>query len=216
MQDQRDIGFVKLKRTFLDWEWYQDNNTSRVMIHLLLKSNYTVKQWQGNTINPGEFITSTGNLSKELRLTVNEIRTCLKKLEKTNYISTLGTNKFTKIKIIKSSIYDEILFANNEQKCNILTNQPNSNHNPVTITNKVKKEEENKEGIELFKIQIFQFSSSYSQEHLDGFYKHYSAKNKQTGRRRFEDDNYWNLEERLKSWIVLNPKKETQTFTKNR
>lgn len=52
MREQRDIGFVKLKRNFLEWEWYQDNNTSRVMIHLILKSNYTVKQWQGNTINP--------------------------------------------------------------------------------------------------------------------------------------------------------------------
>lgn len=216
MNEYRDLGFVKLKRNFLEWEWYQDSNTSRVMIHLLLKSNYTIKQWQGNTINPGEFITSTGNLSKELRLTVNEIRTCLKKLKKTNYISTVGTSKFTKIKITKSSIYDEIIFTNNEQNHNPLTNQPNSSHNQITTTNKVKKEEENKESIELFKNQIFQFSSSYSQEHLDGFYEYYSSQNKQTGRRRFEDDNYWNLEDRLKKWKVLNPKKEAQPFTKNR
>lgn len=216
MQEQRDIGFIKLKRTFLEWEWYQDNNTSRVMIHLILKSNYTVKQWQGNTINPGELITSISNLSKELRLSENEIRTCLKKLKKTNYIITQGTSKFTKIKIIKSSIYDEIIFTNNEQIHNPLTNKPHSNNEQITTTNKVKKEEENKEGIELFKNQIFQFSSLYSQEHLNGFYEYWSSQNKQTGRRRFEEDNYWNLENRLKNWKVLNPKKEVQPFTKNR
>ena len=109
MQKQKDIGFVKLKRNFLDWEWYQDNNTSRVMIHLLLKSNYTVKQWQGNTINPGELITSIGNLSKELQLSENIIRTCLKKLKKTNYIATQGTSKFTMIRIMKSSIAQSFL-----------------------------------------------------------------------------------------------------------
>jgi hypothetical protein len=216
MQEQRDIGFVKLKRNLLEWEWYQDSNTCRVMIHLLLKSNYTVKQWQGNTINPGELITSIGNLSKELRLSENEIRTCLKKLKKTNYIATQGTNKFTKIKIIKSSIYDEIPFANNEQNHNPLTNQLNSSHNQITTTNKVKKEEENKEGIELFKNQVFKFSNTYSQEHLNGFYNYWNTLNKQTGRRKFEENNYWNLENRLKIWQVLNPKKETQTFTKNR
>lgn len=216
MQEQRDIGFIKLKRNFLEWEWYQDSNTCRVMIHLLLKSNYTVKQWQGNTINPGELITSIGNIGKELNLSENEIRTCLKKLKKTNYIATQGTSKFTKIKIIKSSIYDEIIFTSNEQIHKPLTNKSHSNNEQITTTNKVKKVEEKKESLELFKNQIFQFSSSYSQEHLNGFYEYYSSQNKQTGRFRFEDDNYWNLEDRLKKWKVLNPKKEAQAFTKNR
>jgi DNA-binding transcriptional regulator YhcF (GntR family) len=216
MLEQRDIGFIKLKRTILEWEWYQDNNTFRLMIHLLLKSNYTVKQWQGNTVHPGELITSIGNLGKELDLSENVVRTCLKKLKKTNYIITQGTNKFTIIKIIKSSIYDEIAFTNNKQIDDPKTNKPHSTDKQITTTNKVKKVEENKESIENFKSQVFQFSSSYSQEHLNGFYEYYSSQNKQTGRRRFEDDNYWNLEDRLKKWKVINPKKEAQPFTKNR
>ncbi|MBC7493872.1 MAG: hypothetical protein H7221_02610 [Flavobacterium sp.] len=216
MQEQRDTGFIKLKRIILEWEWYQDSNTSRVMIHLILKANYTVKQWQGNTVNPGELITSIKNLGKELNLSENEIRTCFKKLKKTNYITTHGTNKFTKIKIIKSSIYDELFLTGNQQNSNPLTNKPQSVNEQVTTTNKVKKEEENKESIELFKNQIFKFSNLYSQEHLNGFFEYYSLQNKQTQRRRFEEDNYWNLDERLKSWKVLNPKKVTQPFTKNR
>lgn len=216
MQEQRDTGFIKLKRNILDWEWYQDSNTFRVMTHLLLKSNYTTKQWQGNTVNPGELITSIGNLSKELKLSENEIRTCIKKLKKTNYISTLGTNKFTKIKIINSIIYDEIIFANNQQNHNPKTTKPLSTNKQLTTTNKENKEEEKKESIENFKNQIFEFSSIYSQEHLNGFYDYYSLQNKQTGRRRYEEDNYWNLQDKLKNWNNRNTKKEIQPFTKNR
>ena len=216
MKEQRDTGFLKLKRTILEWEWYQDNNTFRVMIHLLLKSNYTVKQWQGNTINPGELITSIGNLSKELCLTENVIRTCLSKLKKTNYITTQGTNKFTMVKINKSTIYDETIIANNTQVDDPLTQKSQTIHKQVTITNTVKKEEEKKESIENFKNQIFQFSEIYSHEHLIGFYEYYGATNNQTGRRKFEENTYWNLEERLKNWKVLKSKTNNQSFSKNR
>lgn len=216
MVEQKDIGFLKLKRTFLEWEWYQDNNTFRVMTHLLLKSNYTVKQWQGNTINPGELITSIGNLGKELNLSENVIRTCLKKLKNTNYIITQGTNKFTKIRILKSSIYDEITLSNNKQIDDLTTNKAYSSDKQITTTNKVKKVEENKESIENFKSQVFQFSNLYSLEHLNGFYDYWSSLNNETGRRRFEENNYWNLEDRLKNWKILNSKKDEQSFTKNR
>ena len=117
---------------------------------------------------------------------------------------------------LKSIIYDEIIFTNNQQDHNPRTNEELTKNKQITTTNKVKKVEENKESIENFKSQVFQFSSSYSQEHLNGFYEYYSSQNKQTGRRRFEDDNYWNLEDRLKKWKVINPKKEAQPFTKNR
>jgi hypothetical protein len=216
MIEQRDTGFLKLKRTILEWEWYQDNNTFRLMIHLLLKANYTVKHWQGNTINPGELITSIGNLSKELCLTEMVIRTSLSKLKKTNYITSQGTNKFTKIRILKSSIYDEITLSNNKQIDDQKTNKPYSADKQVTTTKTVKKEEEKKERIENFKNQVFQYSKFYSQEHLNGFYDYYSAINNQTGRRKFEEINYWNLEERLKNWKVLTSKKNEQSFTKNR
>lgn len=216
MLEHKDIGFIKLKRNFLEWEWYQDSNTSRVMIHLLLKSNYITKQWQGNTINPGELITSINNLSKELKLTENVIRTCLKKLKKTNYIITQSTNKFTKIKINESIIYGEVYLKNNEQSNDQETNKSQSTNKQITTTNKVKKEIENKESLEIFKNQVFQFYKIYSQEHLNGFFQYWSIINKQTGRPKFNETNYWNLEERLKNWKVLNAKNKGQTFTKNR
>lgn len=216
MQEHRDIGFIKLKRTILEWEWYQDNSTFRIMIHLLLKANYTVKKWQGNTIEVGELITSIGNLAKELKLSDNVIRTGLSKLKTTNYITTHSTNRFTKIKVLKSIIYEETNLGINKLSNHQITNQSQSNNNQLTTTKKVKKEEENKESKEVFKNEIYQFSNLYSQEHLKGFYEYWSTVNNKTERRRFEETNYWNLENQLNSWKVFNSKNKTQTFKINR
>lgn len=193
-------GFVKLSRNLLDWEWYQDNNICRLMIHLLMKVNYTSKNWQGNVINPGELITSINNLSKELKLSANMIRNSLKKLEKTKYISIQSTNKFTRIKLLKSDIYDDSTFNNNKQNHNQNENKTHSNHNQITTTNKVNKEIELKERIELFKKEASSFQNLYSSEVLNDFITHWTEENKQTGRARFEEETYWNTESRLKKW----------------
>lgn len=204
MEDTIDKGFIKLKRNMLDWEWYQDNNTFRVMIHLLLKCNYTTKNWQGHIIYPGELITSIKNLSKELDLSENIIRTALKKLKTTNYIVVKSTNKFTRIKITKSIIYDEIAISNNQPIEVPNTNKKQSDNTPITTTNKVNKEIEIKERIEIFKTQIFNFRNQFSMDVLQQFLKFWTEKNKQTGRLRFEEEKFWNLETRLSSWKNYN------------
>ena len=116
MEEQIDKGFIKLKRAFMDWEWYQDGNTSRLMIHLLLKSNFKTKNWQGYVISPGELITSLDNLSNELNISIGMIRNSLKKLKNGKYIAIKTTNRFTMIRILKSDIYDEFNYTINKQK----------------------------------------------------------------------------------------------------
>lgn len=216
MKEFKELGFIKLNRAILEWKWYQDHNTSRLMIHLLSKANYTVKQWQGYTINPGELITSIDKLSKETGLSQTAIRTCLKKLKKTHYINTQSTNKFTIIKINKSDIYDAPNFIANEQISSPITNGSQTKNNPLTTTKKVKKEEDIKERLENFKNQVFQFSKFYSREHLDNFYNYYSALISQTGRLKFEEYNNWNLKDRLKTWRIMHSSTKSQTFSKNR
>jgi hypothetical protein len=186
------------------------------MIHLLLKSNYTVKQWQGNTVNPGELITSIGNLSKELRLSENEIRTCLKKLKKTNYVATESTSKFTKIRIIKSIIYDEIIFTNNEQIYKPLTNKPHSNNEQITTTNKVKKEKNLEERKEFFKNEVFKHKNTYSESFLISFFRYWSEENEQTGRLKFEIEKFWNFENRLSLWKQPGDDIKKKSLIKNR
>lgn len=217
METNIDKGFVKLKRSMLDWEWYQDRNTCSLMIHILLKVNFTTKKWQGNVINPGEFITSIRNLSLELKMTESAVRTSLKKLVKTKYITMQTTNKFTKIKALQSSIYDLTTKVDNKQNDSQLISQSQSNDKPVTTTNKEKKDKEVIERIEIFKKEILKFQNKYSIVILNNFINYWTEENKQTGRLKFEDENYWNSETRLANWKNFpTPKKETNNFHLNR
>jgi len=50
-------GFVKLYRSMLKWEWYDDINVKVLFLHLLLKANYEDKRWRGIEIKKGEIVT---------------------------------------------------------------------------------------------------------------------------------------------------------------
>jgi DNA-binding MarR family transcriptional regulator len=89
------IGFVKLNREILEWEWYTQATVSRVYFHLLLKANFESKKWQGILIPRGQLITSLAHLSSDLQLSVQQIRTALDKLEKTNYITRKSHHRYT-------------------------------------------------------------------------------------------------------------------------
>ena len=91
MKDKSN-GWIKLHRDFTKFEWYQDANTMRLFLHLLITANHKKAKWQGNVIDRGQLITSREHLSKELGLTVSVVRTSLSKLEKTENIkiSALG------------------------------------------------------------------------------------------------------------------------------
>ena len=217
MKEHLDKGFLKLQRDILDWEWYQDGNTSRVMIHLLLKSNYMIKKWQGHVVNPGQLITSINNLSKELKLSENIIRTSLSKLKKTGYIVTESTNKFTMITITESDLYSGNTIFNHKQNSNEYTSQELSNKHQITTTKKENKEKEIIERRDLFKKQIFAFQNIYLNEKLMSFYNYWTEENKQTGRLKFEDEKYWNVETRLSNCKIYNSTNtEKKPINKNR
>lgn len=219
MENNIDKGFIKLKRTILEWEWYQDANTTRLMLHLLLKSNFKTKNWQGNVIYPGELITSLDNLSNELKLSVGMIRNSLKKLKNGKYIATKTTNKFTMIRLLKSSIYDEVNNTPSKQNYSLTANEKQTSSIPTTTTNKVKNELETLERKEIFKKQIFQFQNQFTKEKLESFFNYWSEECRQTGRLKFEDEKFWNLGARISNWKVFgneSTKKEPNNFYLNR
>lgn len=124
-------GWISLYKKFVNWEWYQDTNVKSVFIHLLLLASYEDKKWQGRVVKRGQVIISSGNLASDLKLTRQQVRTALKKLQSTDEIRVESTNKYLVITIEKYSDYQSALQNNNHQTTNKTT---------IEATNKITEE----------------------------------------------------------------------------
>jgi hypothetical protein len=125
-------GWIKIHRQILDWEWYSDNNSFRVFMHLILKANHKEKRYKGIELKCGSVITSRDILAFETGLSVQQIRTALDKLKSTNEITIETSSKGTIIQVVNYAKYQ---LSTNES-----TNEQPTNNQQVTTNNKEKKE----------------------------------------------------------------------------
>lgn len=111
-------GYLILYRTFLTWEWYSTPVVKDVFLHCLFKANYKDQNWKGQIIKKGQFVTSLDHLSKELGLSVQQIRTSLIKLEKTQNITRTSTSRNTIITVVNWHKFHKLQQTNNKQITN--------------------------------------------------------------------------------------------------
>ena len=111
----KNTGFVKIYRSITKWGWYQDANTARVFFHCILMANFEDREWRGIKIPRGTFVTSLKNLSKELRISVDKVRTALEHLKMTHEITSKGTSRCTIITLNKYNAYQQNPTQNPEQ-----------------------------------------------------------------------------------------------------
>ena len=116
-----DKGFIKLHRRLTEWEWYDDANTFRLFMHLLLTANHKKSRYRGFDINPGSVVTGRNKLASQLNLSEQQIRTAINKLKLTSEITSKTTNDFSIISIVKWNDYQD----SNQRATN---EQPTSNH----------------------------------------------------------------------------------------
>lgn len=126
-------GWICLYKKLVNWEWYQDGNTCRLFIHLLLLANYEDKYWQGQLIKRGQLVTSLEHLSDDLGLSVQQIRTSIKKLKSTGEITSKATNKYTLVTVERYEDYQ----SNEEKATNKITNEQQTNNKQITTTNNI-------------------------------------------------------------------------------
>ena len=101
-------GWIKLHRSFLDWEWYDCPNTCRLFIFCMLRANHKDTKWRGIPIKRGQFITSYDKLSIGTGLSVRNVRTSLKNLESTGEVTRESTNHMTMLTVCNYSTYNDI------------------------------------------------------------------------------------------------------------
>lgn len=121
-------GWIKLHRQILEWEWYSDNNTFRLFIHLILKANHKEKRYKGKLLKSGTILTSRDILAIETGLSVRQIRTSLKRLNSTNELTIKTSSQGTIIHIVN---YKKYQIETNEKTSERPTNdqQTTSNNN---------------------------------------------------------------------------------------
>lgn len=137
-RDDMAGGWIKLHRSLLSWEWWDDWNTTRVWIWLLLNANHGPEKWHGMTIKTGQMITSYGKISEATGLTMRETRTAISHLKSTKNVTCKTTNRFQLVTIENWEFYQsdsEAATGNASPK-----RQPNDN---LTTTNKKYKKEKN-------------------------------------------------------------------------
>lgn len=117
-------GWIHLFRKFINWEWYDCPNVKIVFLHCLLMANHKKGKWQGVTIKRGQFVSSYEKIATANGLSVQQVRTSIKKLKMTQEINTQTTNLYTLITVNNYDLYQDTL-----------TNKQQSNNNQIT-TNK--------------------------------------------------------------------------------
>ena len=115
-------GFIKLYRKMLEWGWYDDGPTKDVFIHLLLIASYEDKFYRGITLERGQVVATSSEISKQTGLSRQQIRTAISKLISTNEVTTSRHGNFTVFTIKNYADYQ----ASNQD-----SNQPSTNHQPT-------------------------------------------------------------------------------------
>ena len=96
--------WIKLYRKIGDWEWYQDAKMVHLFVHLMLKASFM--DGRGLSVS-WQLCTSLRVLSKETGLSLQNIRSCIGKLQRTGEITfrTLPTHQQSVITICNSDSY---------------------------------------------------------------------------------------------------------------
>ena len=125
-----DSGWIKLHRSFINWEWFGDANMVATFIHCLFEANWEDKKWHGAVIERGSFITSYPHLSKNIGISTQQLRTCLQRLKSTGEITVKTTNKYSLISINNYNKY--------QQSTSHTTVQQQASNSPATTTKEYK------------------------------------------------------------------------------
>ena len=139
-------GWIKLYRKFSEWEWFNISEMVHLFIYLLLNANHEDGKWRGIEIKRGQILTGLNSLNENTGISLQTLRTCLRRLEETQEINSKVTNKYRIITICNYECYQgEILNSNKQPNKQLTSNQQTTNKQLTTNKNEENNKNENKE-----------------------------------------------------------------------
>ena len=192
------LGWIKLHRSLLDWEWWGDHNMVRLLTYLLCAVNYEQKQWMGMDVMPGTLITSYEKLSDATGLTVKQSRLCVDRLKKGKQIEVKKAGKGQAITLTK---WDK-LQSDDEKKAGKgqASGQAKGIERATTKESKEVKEERMRQRKLEFASTLEPFLNTYPKEMIDEFVAYWTEPNPAGTKMKFELRETWDLSRRLGTW----------------
>ena len=171
--ENKEQGFIKIYRSMFQWDWWDDINTFRLFITILLMANWQPKKWHGKKIPRGSFWTSLNTLSKRSGLSVQEVRTALEKLSSTNEITIKATKRGRLITVVNYDFYQDDDRKSTKKTTNRATNNQQSTNKVSTITKEVKEVKELKNNVVVVPKTTKEFWQLLSPDDIDSIYDLY-------------------------------------------
>lgn len=139
-------GWIKLHRNLKDWEYYDDHNATRLLIHLLVSVNYEDKKWKETVVKAGTMVSSWQHLAHETGLSLKQIRLAMTKLERAGeavrQVAGKGAGKWQVISLVK---WDKLQGFDDSEGQDNGQAKGRSRVGKKTPTKEIKKQEEKKE-----------------------------------------------------------------------
>lgn len=120
-------GYIKVHRSILTWEWWQDANTMRVFMYLLLNANWEDSRFQGYAIPKGSLVTSYDSIAANLGISQRNVRTSISHLKSSKEVSVKRHSHFSIITIANWEKYQ----CFESQSDNLSVTQPTLNRQSI-------------------------------------------------------------------------------------
>lgn len=205
-------GFILLHRQITEWEWYQNPNTFRVFLHILLKANYMDGRFEGKEIKRGDLVTSLPSLAEQTKLSIQQVRTALDHLKSTGEITDRTYSKYRVITVVKYNDYQQDNRQNNSQSTGNQqagNSQSTGNQQQYNKNNKGKREQGNNH--QIFVIPTVDDVEAYCEEKgifgfdAQKFVDYYTSNGWMVGRNRMRD---WRAA--IRTWRKNDEEREQQ------
>lgn len=188
------LGWIKLHRSMLLWEWYSDINCFRLFIHCILKANHQDNKWRGEIIKRGQFVTSFQKVHEHTGLSIQAIRTALTKLKSTKELTSESTGLFTIITVCNYEDYqDEKKSINidiNKPINAISTSSQHDSNTVVTTTEEYKEVKKERSNRDFQKPDAFSIASEFPESTsitVGAFLDYYTSNGWKVGKNPMKD-----------------------------
>ena len=101
-------NYIKLHRSLLEWEWFQDDKTLVVFLYLLLRANWKPNRWRGIAIDRGQTLETLPGIARATGLSVRSVRTALKHLKSTGEVTDKVTAYGRLINVVNYAKYQDV------------------------------------------------------------------------------------------------------------